>query len=255
MSVTLGAQLVGMMPLGVAVYDPAVLNLTEWFRASYVGLPHAGPASAGTSGAHTLTTGLTAPDVGTAVNGYTPIGCTPTGDKCAKDASTVVSSLITAAAYTIILLVKPKGSTGSRNATDAYLEKALVAEIGSGGAYVGMGYSTSGFSAYHLSGGAWDGPVVAAPLNGSWYLAVARYDGTDLKIGVNGVYETPLAKGNVSANPGQPPSRLVLGTNYQEAGGGQECDVLEFMVAPSYLSDPTIANIKSYANARYALSL
>lgn len=251
MSGTLGSQLVGMMPLSAAVFDPATLSLSGWWRADYAGSPWAGTASAGASSGRNLSSGSPA-TTGTAVNGKVPASFDGSS-LYLSDSSTALSSFVTTSAYSVVLVVKPKSTTFVHDTTNRYNELSLLAETGTGGAYLGVGFSSSGFSAYHFDGG-YTGPETAASLD-NWHIVAARYDGTNLKIRVDSGSDVSEAKSSVSGSPGTGSSRISIGLNYILTGNGQNAEFLEVMLAPSYLSNADYSNIRSYVNSRYGLSL
>lgn len=247
--------------LAFEYWSPASLTLHHWQRANYATPTWSGSASGGDSGSRSFVTdtgaGFTVPTSGAGVGGYTQAVKDSTNDMV-WDASTALSSLITSSAYTIVLLVKPTGTIPTDvDATNRYNEKAIVSEVGSGGAYLGVGcHDASGtikVSAYHYDG-TYTGPATPATKD-AWNLVVSRYDGADLKLGVNGGVEATISKGSVSDSPGTSASRLSIGQQYTAFGSSLTYELLEYAVMPSAISDANITKYRAYANQRYGVSV
>jgi hypothetical protein len=87
---------------GGAVFDPATLSLTGWWRAAYAGSPWAPTASAGTSGTANrdlgVDSGAATPSVGTALNGLDTADFDGSTQSMA-DGDSTLDTYVSAAAY------------------------------------------------------------------------------------------------------------------------------------------------------------
>lgn len=230
---------------GTAVFDPATLALSGWWRGSYAGAPWAANASAGASLANgNLVVGV-APSTGTAQGGFTP--ATMNGSTQYLTNPTLLSTLFTAGAGSIVCLYKAAVAKAPQAAGSEYLDPYCFGDEGNGG--LGLSFTTAGFKAF-LYDGTYKTATVAQA-TGSYALAVMRWDSTNLGLTVNSAAEITTACGAFAAGMAHPVS---MGRSY--AGTGMlQGDMLEVMCINSKLSNTDIANIKSYVNSRYALAL
>lgn len=231
---------------GASVFDPATLPLTGWWRASFSGSPWAAVASAGTSGANgDLAEATTPPATGAAVNGHTPADFDGSDDKLSV--ATALTTFFSTTAWTIVVLFN--ADTAQAYGADEYDNESLLSTAGAGAAEIGMAFSSNGVSVWHVEGADWPGVTVACA-TGGWHLARAKYDGTNIKLSIDSGAYSPQAAGNVSTLA----ETLQVGVDW---GGVQFFDgkIAEIMFADTALSDANLDNIKSYINARYALSL
>ena len=249
----------GTVSTAFEYWTPAQLSCSLWNSATF-SVPWAGRASAGTSGAGSFAAvgGWTQPSVGAAVGGYNPLSKDTAGDDLVKDAR-LLSAIITAGAYTVMALVKPNTVTALFSPVNRYQSDQIVCEIYSGGAYLGMGiYRTTAtdcwFDCFHLSGGSYTGPAVEGTKS-VYQLVTQRYDGTDLKIGVNAGAEVTLAKGNVQGSPGTAASAIGIGSNYIPGSTAHLYDLLEVIIMPSYISDANKTKVRKYCNQRYGVTV
>lgn len=228
---------------GVA-FDPSSLPLTGWWR-DYAGAPWAGAASAGTSAAHALAAGATVPTVG-ALNGHGTADYI-SGENLV-DGGYTLGSLFSAGAYTIAILAYV--NTASAPGGNIYDVASWLVDT-AGNASPGIGFSTSGVTVWHASGGVYDGPTVPQA-TGAWFLLQAKYDGTNLKLRINGGAWSSVAIGNVTAG---------LAANFKSGLSWDNVRAIDGRVAEMITSDVALsdANLDSYRtaylNARYNLSL
>lgn len=230
---------------GGGSYDPAVLALTGWWRASYTGPSWSGTASASTSGGRSLSAG-TSPAVGGALNGLTPADFD--GATHSLVAATIVSNWFSASAWSIVALFN--ADAAAAYGADEYDNPSIVSTTGAAAAAIGLAFSANGVSVWHTSGGAWPGVTVPCS-TGGWHLAQAKYDGANIKLRVDSGGYSQQAAGNIDAGLAE---TLQVGVSWD---GGLRFDgkVAELMFAQSALSDDTFDDIKGYINARYALAL
>lgn len=232
---------VGASHFDASVLDPSDLALTGWFRASYGGAPWVGEASAGTSGAKSATSPGAAPTVGTAVNGHTPADYNGT-TQYLRDIISTGPDYISTTAYRVVMLIEP--GTLSAPAGAVYDDRGLFVETGGNW---GITANTSVISVYHYSGAY---KVASAPIVAGKQVVDIRYDGTDLKLAINGVEGTPDTAGTLASIA----TDLRLGANYS-AGSKYAGTILEFISCDDDLPGTTPADFLAYFNQRYALSL
>lgn len=222
-------------------FDPATLSLTGWWRPNYGGSPWVGSTSAGASGGRTLTEATNAPSIGTAVNGHIPADFDGTNDILNGIA---LSNYITTGAGTVIVLAfidSVVASTGLARSDEGVVGQAGVNFIAMGVSSSGL--RTSAFDSAHRE----CGPTACS--TGAWHMLMMRWNGSVLEQSVDlGTVASVACTG-----PSTITANLKIGANASTAFFDGK--VLEVITASSYLSDATLANIKSYFNTRYALSL
>jgi hypothetical protein len=242
-------MLTGSAGGGGGAFDPATLALSNWQRGSFAASPWAGVASAGASNGRNLTEGTNAPAAGAAVNALTPADFDGTNDKLSSGVTP--ADLFTDTAYTIILLVYVDAfTTTDPGATAAYAAPGFVDSLGNGAPCAGIsGTGAAGvWRAGHYDG-AWKSAAVAIA-TGAWSMLAARYNGTNIQVSLNGGAWTSTAAGTVASLTGT----MVLGMD-QSTTIFLDGKVLEVMTADTALVDGDVADIKSYFDDRYALSL
>jgi hypothetical protein len=232
------------------VFDPATLPLSVWLRASFAASPWEGVASAGTSGSHDFAEASTPPSVGTALNGFDPadfngandvlVSADTMADFVDDDCSGVV--LFNAAA------ASADAGAGSRLNNPQF--------FGDGNALIGFGFSSAGvhLAAWPTVGGGAVERVVACG-TGAWHMARFRLtDQTTLEVGVDsGAMQTTSFAGLTLH--GSRTLACRIGPRGTGAGPFFNGDIAELMITKSLLSDGDFDDIRSYFNARYALSL
>lgn len=225
-----------------AAFDPATLTLTGWWRANYGGSPWAGTASAGGSGSQSLSN-ANAPDVGGAVNGFTPADFVPANSDQLTSA-TAINSLVSEAAGSIVCLFYADAAFADGGAASYYNNPSFFAHQING--YLGLGFSTSGvrFGSFDTTSGSFNSIAVACA-TGGWHLAQARWNSTTLEVRVDGGSWSTLAKAVTLNTDG---IRVGVSYNVTNFFDGK---ILELMTAQSRLSDANFDSIRSYMNARY----
>lgn len=232
-------------PLGTAaaVFDPATLALTGWWRASYPGSgTWLGTASAGGSGTQNLLEVTNSPSVGTAVNSLDPATFDGVNDKLAGAA---FSTFATSSAYSGWALINIV-SIGTNVAAPSLYDND---NVWSNGAYAGLVLqSTGNVILYHFD--SVQKGVSASFSTATWQLVQWKYDGTNIKIRVNGGSWSSTAAGSLADLT----SNFQLSASY-DGTAHLNGDVLEVGLIDSALSDANFDNVLSYARSRYALSL
>jgi len=226
-----------------ATYDPAVLSLTGWWRASYDGSgTWSGTASAGSSGTHGLLEIINKPAAGTAVNGRTPATFDGVNDFLGGSA---FSTYATGTAYGGWALIKI-ASISTNNAAPSLYDNVTV---WSNGAYGGLVLrSNNTVTLFHFDGG--QQGVAASFTTSAWQLVQWKYDGTNGKIRVNAGSWSSTAMGTLADLT----STFYLSKRYDGTAdfGG---DVLDVGLIDSAPSDATFDNILLYARSYHALAL
>ena len=229
-------------------FSPAELSLTNWNRSAFSASPWAAVASAGTSGTNgTLAAGAAGPTAGTALNGRAP--ATYNGTTQTSIGSTAISSLLSAAAWSLAVLDNPVTTAVVQSAGAGYGNPAVITDDTNGFWY--LTYTTSGYTIGHYDGVGWKEISIAATA-GSYHLVQAWYDGTNLNLQVDSGGVSSLAAANLSAAGGG--GFLRLGANYTAA---QFCanSTAEDIVSNVTFTAQNRADIKSYVNTRNALTL
>lgn len=236
-----------------STFDPATLSLTGWWRADggtgYNVLAGVGTfaavASAGASGTNgTLSESTNAPSDATALNGHDVADFDGTADllKAANDFSTFV----TATAGTILVLFN--ADTAAAAAANNYDDPALVCDENNG---FNIGFSDGGVGFAYYDG-TWVQPARVTCATGGYHVAKCRWDGTHLETGVDSGAMGVDGAGNLQFYAG---SKLTVGRVAISATAYFDGKVAEVITADSKLSNADIANVISYFNDRYGLSL
>jgi hypothetical protein len=227
---------------GGASFDPATLSLTGWWRGSYAGSPWTPTASAGGSGGNgNLAEATNPPATGAAVNGFTPADCDGTND--ILTAANQLSTYVTAAAGSIVVLFR----------ADVAAADGLVYDspglVGDNLGFL-LGFTDAGVRPGIYDGSSWKELSVACSA-AAWHAAQFKWSGGTMYCRVDSGAWSSVAAGSISS-VAQP----MLGGGQNVNGGdffnGQ---IMEVLTASSALSDADMANVVSYFNARYGLSL
>jgi hypothetical protein len=222
-------------------FNPATLPLAGWYRASYTGTPWTPTASAGTSGTNDdMTEATFPPTVGVAVNSFTPadfdghrLQGAGFNSYCSGPAGTVVALFY--------------ADTATAEAGFAYNDPAIVSDTING---FNLGFSDGGVGLAFYDGG-WKYPTKVPCSTNTWNMAVARWNGSTVEISVNGGAWSSIAASDmlISAHA------LAFGFVQIASVAYLDGKILEVMTAQATLSDVDIANIKSYFETRYGITL
>lgn len=230
-----------------AMFDPATLALSGWWRADFAGSPWASNASAGTSGAAGTLTGGTPPTTGATVNGKVPAAFV-LGQALASASN--VSSFITTTAWSLSVLMNPAATAAARSVGSGYGDPQIICDPANG--YWYLTYTTSGVTIGHYdpTAGAWK-EANAACSSGSWHLVHAWFDGVNISISV----DSGATVATASTDQGIAASPLTMGASAFGVVSVAPGLVAEVMIAPTDIGSTARASIKTYINARYALAL
>lgn len=231
---------------GAAVYDPAGLSLTGWWRASYAGSPWTPTASAGSSGSNgNLAEATNPPATGTAVNGLTPADFDGTNDQLSN--ATAMSTYLSDAAGSIVSLFYADAAGADVGATAYYGYDALFSDDTNG--FLALTFTTAGVTLGCYNGATFDGLAVACG-TGAWHLAQARWNATDIEVRIDsGAWSTLARTVSMAGADG-----IRVGTNYGQASF-LDGKILETMTAQARLSDGNFDDLVSYVNDTYGLAL
>lgn len=229
-------------PVSVATaFDPATLALTGWWRASYVGAPWAANASAGTSLANgDLTTAGADPTVGAAIGGRTPASFNGTSQYL-RNGSAPMTSFFSTGAATIIALFNPASAAAPGL---IYTNPPIICN--NSGDF-GMSFTTSGLHAFGYDGAYKEAVKACSP--GSYHIGMFRKTGSVLGVTVDSTSEVTVAFGAMTALSGALSIGRSYGATYYNGS------ILEIMTSNVALTNANYTDIKTYLNARYALSL
>ncbi len=227
-------------------YDPAVLSLTAWWRASYTASPWVGTASAGSSGSKDATEATNPPSTGS-LNGRTTADFDATNDILTN--ATAFSSLGAAAAYFYWVLFYADAITGSAAIATPYDNEALVT-VNNG--YWGASLSTNGSN--HAQAWHWNGAVSGNPhpvATGAWNLLCARYDGSTVRSKLNSV---AIVGSAAAANITNVAGTFRMGQNHDGSVkfNGQ---IADFGIMQTAGTDALFDDIKAYCNGYHGLAL
>jgi len=227
---------------GAAVFDPATLALSGWWRADYAGAPWAANASSGASLANgNLVTNGNDPAVGATQNGYAPADFDGTNDNLVN--AVLDTTFWTTTAGSIVCLAymdtaaAPTGNTWDDNTV-----------IRNANSNQGLSFTTSGYTGYAYDG-AYQSKAVACA-TGAYHLVMMTWDGADIGMTLDSAAETTAACGTLTMGA----DAINVGAN-QPATDGIDGRILELMTSRVKLSSTDYGNIKSYVNSRYILSL
>ncbi len=224
-----------------AVFDPATLSLTGWWRANYGGAPWTPTASAGSSGGNGNLIAGTAPGTGTAQNGKTPADFNGTTHRLVS--ATATTSFVSQAAGTIVAVFL----SDTANAQSAGYDDPTV--LTNGNVEFAMTFTSAGVSALAYDGGY---RVVNATCGtGAYHIAMARWNSSIVGVTVDSGAEQTLSAGALASLTAD---TLICGSNYA-SGAFFDGRLLDLMVTNTALTAANFTNIKAYANSRYGLSL
>lgn len=233
-----------------ALFDPASLALSAWYRAAYAGSPWSSNASAGGSGSAVSLSVGTAPSVGAALNGFNTASCDGTTQSLACASGTIIPNNCSVGAWSISVLVNPAATAVAAVPGSSYQEPAIISETVQG--YLYLTYTTSGFGIGHRdpTAGTWK-QVYSAGAAGSWHLVQAYYDGANMYLEVDSLAAVSVATTDQGVTGVGP---MKVGANYNSVARWPGL-IAEVITATTNLGATARGNIKSYVNGRYGLSL
>ena len=223
-------------------FSPAELPLSLWNRGDFA-VPWTANASTGASLANgSLVTAGSDPTAGTSYNGHVSANFASASSQYLTN-PTDAAVLYGTSAKTIVALLAAGGAVAPTG--NVYDDAAIVVDAN---ADTGMSYTTSGYTMF-VYDGAYKSKSV--PMSGSaLHLVMGRHDGANLGMTLDSAAEVTQAAGN---------SAVMTGTLYVGRGylGAKFFDgkIEELMIASAVLTPSNYADIKSYCNTRYNLTL
>jgi hypothetical protein len=219
-------------------WSPAVMPLTGfWERGDYDAQTATWTArsSAGLSGGRNLTQ-VAAANVPTETN------LEPICEVSRYLTSAITSaSFLTGAAYSVVAVFQANAATAPGVSNDV-----TTTIVGDSTGSWGLAFSTAGVRAWHYAAGQL-GPLVATPLG--LHVAVARYDGINIYLSVDGGVETAVAVGALAGLGGT----LRVGTN-SAAALGFSGPLRAIALLDSTLSTTNRDKIVQWARARHGVA-
>lgn len=177
-----------------APFTPASLGLTGWWPGGYAGSPYPGTATAGTSGAQSLSSASapTTPAIVT-LDGFGAPSTDGVGTYL-RDV-TPTATFLSSSAFTIAMLVNFTGVAAASAASTPYLDQQLICELSD---LLGISATTTGVAAWFYDGVVFTRTALVACPAGSYAFVVATLGGGVLSTSVNDGAAATLAKGNVN---------------------------------------------------------
>lgn len=228
---------------GGAPFDPATLSLTSWLRAPYAD-PWAGVASAGSSGTNSYTgaPGNT-PTAGTPLNGLATADFTSDWTSSADYAETCAPLT----GYVLAALVNADSLTNSVAYPNGYDSAGLLSD----GYGLSLGVDDSGVVLAHYDGGWKTSRSVFGIATSTWYFVQGRYDGTNIKVRVNGgAWSAGTAAG----------TRGIVATTYKLDAGRSTVSAyfdgrMAEAITSAALTDGELDDYRAYLNLEYLISI
>lgn len=227
-----------------AAFDPANSSLTGWWRAPYSGAPWAGVASAGASGSRSLATAGSNPSVGATLNGRA--GPDFNGSANLLTTSLAGSNFFSAGAMGGWAVVRADSVVADPGAGSRWQGNAIVGD--NGATYVQLTMTAAGATLYLTNSGAGD-EVTAACSTGAPHLIQFKFDGTNLRLRVDGGSWSNTASTNgPGATIDDLTSTIRVGfqTNYFD---GRIWELAFMNTAPA---DSFFDDVRTYATAYWA---
>lgn len=229
---------------GGAVFDPATLALTGWWRGDYTASPWTGTASAGSSGSRDLTEATNPPGTAT-LNGYSIASFDGTNDILnGPDLGDLHDTDGYGGWYLCNVSAASWDEASFNNPSfigQASVNFSLFLDGNGGSPFVGV---------IHWNGGAYDGGSVTVNFTLSqWNLVQYRYTGSALELRVNGGTRSTQAASNATVSGA---TRMGLDRNNAFWIPMQVADIGTMDFSPT---DTEEDNVLSYCRSRYALAL
>jgi hypothetical protein len=229
-----------------AVFDPATLSLSGWWRAAFSAVPWTGTASAGSSGSRDLATLGADPSVGATLNGLA--GADFATSKLTT--SLAGTSLLTDAAFSFWFLVRADTVIADPGPGLRWQADGLFDDTGA--TYVQCTLHAGGCTLSTTASGGSD-ELTTAFSTGTPHLVQGSFDGTNLELQVDSA-----AKATMAASMGPGATIDDLSTNIRiglTAYGNLDGRLWDIGFRQAAANDTDRANIRAYVNSRYALAL
>ena len=243
----------GRASKSTAVFDPATLSLSAWYRTDYPGSPWTSTASAGSSGSADSLTEATNPPGSFFVNGKDTADFDGTNDRLA--ASSCPFSDLTGT-ISFAALINFDAIANAINSANPYEDTCLFVDVdGAFGVAVADDTGTKKLRGFAYTGAAYDivDLTTASFGTGAWIAIFAEYNkgATTFSGGTN---NDTFASGTANGSYSFAGKAMRVGTNYNQTSDFLDGKVAELMWATSDTITTNRANIRSYFNSRYAVS-
>ncbi len=232
----------------VGSFSPSQLSLTAWWRGSYAAAPWVGTASAGVSANYNMVHDVsgTDPDVGSALNGYTPavFGGAAETDQLKTAENTTVFCKTTGSIWCLFY------ASATPVAGINYQNGNFICDVSN--AEVNFGYTDLGVTLCVYANSAYREVRQRGTFTNGWHLAQASWDATELRLRVDGGawQTTATGAGYVPISPGA----MRMGVSYA-ATNRVNGKIIELGIADSVLSEATWNKLIYYVNGRYGLTI
>lgn len=229
-------------------FDPATMALTGWWRASYTGSPWTSTASAGSSSGRTATEATNPPGT-SAIGAYNAADFDGGNDKLTTAGGVTEGTLFNDNALAVAILYKADTLAASAGGTPggAIGDAGLLA---GSGAYLAISINATGPKVAILDGTYKGHQRSDGNSTGTWYLLMVRISGGNLSSCLNGGSWTDTAVGTID----DVTSSVRFGCNH-DATIFFDGKIAEILTSDVAWTDGDRANLVSYVNARYGLSL
>lgn len=240
--------------LGTSVYDPTVLTVQGFWRGSYLASPWNGTASAGGSGARTLTEATHPPTAGSPVNGFTPADFGGVNQLLQGAAVSTYCGVNAIYGWALVYVRNiTTNSTGGASLANDVLW--ITSSTGQSGIFFRDPGSSPKVGIHVLTTGLGSFVAETSITKSTWQLVQWKWDGTTVSIRVNGGTWSTNSLGTAPANS--------LGNNLTLARNSgnsvfTDMQVEELALTGSggeSLSNANFDNVLSYARSRYGLTL
>lgn len=236
-------------------WSPAQLALTGWWRASYAGTPWSGNASAGGSGSNAMNAGSpstgypstpVAPSVGAALGGFNPAEFNGTTQFTVS--TNFTEAIVPPTGYAIAVLFRASSLVLSSVYPNTYDSAGLFADPYG----FNFGVDDAGLAVAHFDSG-WNQHRLAGVSVSTWTLGQVRYDGTTVRLRLNG---GAWSAGIAAASLTTPTStyRCAAGIAALSVAQPFTGRIAEILTAGS-VTDANLDRTRVYCNQRYGLSL
>jgi hypothetical protein len=227
----------------IVAIDPAILYPTLYWK-DYTSSPWAGSASAGTSGSN-ASAAITAPTAGATFGRHTSLHFN--GTSTAITSAGTASTFITASGiFTFQCIANFASPVPAANAAGGYLEASMLSDANG---IVSMQYTASGVRASLNANPVFPNTPYVPIAAGVTACIQAVYDGTTLKIRVNG--------GSWASTPGATPLTVLLSSGTIISGKAVSGatyitgDFAQYLIFNTALSDATMDGLYLNAQANY----
>lgn len=232
-------------------FDPATLPLTLWVDATYPGATWPGKASTSISGTYTLNNQGSPPAQGALVNMRAPADFDAVDDFLATNTSGIRNNdLFSAGAATFAVLMYADTAPSLGGETN-YTRGTLLTDPGNAETVFGFGdFSGTPKACACVYAGGFVTLEVACSV-GAWHLVQFQWNGTNLRIRIDGGAWTQTAMGNASFLT---PGTVQFGKTYTPIKYF-DGKILGMIASNTALSDADLDGYRAYLNYKYGLSV